>query len=247
MNDSDTNIIQSVIIANVATGEGANGGGVACSVSNGSRGCFLINNTIANNTSSSPGGQVFLGGYDSQVQVINNIIIDNSAQGALECDNSYSGIPSTITFNDVYNAAAGPTFMGVCASYVGSNGNISADPLFFDPANQNFHLKFSSPAIDHGSDAAPDLPTTDFDGDPRIQNGTVDMGAYEYFPAAATVAPSGRAFGNQAFGTTSSSQTVTVTNTGTNALLLDIAFRVSSRKRTTAERPLPPEQTAPST
>lgn len=51
----------------------------------------------------------------------------------------------------------------------------------------------------------------------------VDMGAYEFFPATATVSPTILSFPDQAFGSTSSSQPVTVTNTGSSTLLLDIS------------------------
>ncbi|MEW6007275.1 MAG: choice-of-anchor Q domain-containing protein [bacterium] len=55
---------------------------------------------------------------------------------------------------------------------------MSADPLFVSPTD--FHLQPTSPCIDAGSNTAPALPPTDKDGNPRIVNGIVDMGAYEY-------------------------------------------------------------------
>jgi hypothetical protein len=64
-------------------------------------------------------------------------------------------------------------------------GNIvvlETDPLFVSTAGRDFHLKASSPCIDAGNNSADDLPTTDIDGDVRIINGTVDMGADEYSP-----------------------------------------------------------------
>ncbi|MCL1920588.1 MAG: right-handed parallel beta-helix repeat-containing protein, partial [Kiritimatiellaeota bacterium] len=60
-------------------------------------------------------------------------------------------------------------------------GNIAADPLFADAANGDFHLQEGSPCINKGYNAyAPG--DSDLDGNPRIYNGTVDMGAYEYMP-----------------------------------------------------------------
>jgi hypothetical protein len=54
------------------------------------------------------------------------------------------------------------------------------DPLFIDEQNENFQLTLSSPCINTGSNQAPFLPSKDMDGNPRICNGIVDMGAYEF-------------------------------------------------------------------
>ncbi len=44
---------------------------------------------------------------------------------------------------------------------------------------RDYHLTSGSPCVNAGDDSAPGLPPSDFDGLPRIQNGRVDMGAYE--------------------------------------------------------------------
>jgi hypothetical protein len=44
----------------------------------------------------------------------------------------------------------------------------------------DFQLQPGSPCIDAGSDNVPGLPATDFDGNPRVVGGSVDMGAFEY-------------------------------------------------------------------
>jgi hypothetical protein len=59
-------------------------------------------------------------------------------------------------------------------------GNISLDPLFVDAPNDDYHLTAGSPVIDAGDNNAPELPNTDKDGNYRIMNCMVDMGAYEY-------------------------------------------------------------------
>ena len=73
-------------------------------------------------------------------------------------------------------------------SFGGGNNN-SNDPLFVDPngadnipgtEDDNLRLSAGSSSIDSGDNSAvPSGLTTDLDGNPRIENGTVDMGAYE--------------------------------------------------------------------
>jgi hypothetical protein len=77
-------------------------------------------------------------------------------------------------------------------------------------------------AVDRGLNNAAGVPDTDFFGTPRPHNNgnPVDIGAVEVArpPTAATVSPGALDFGNWATGTTSPTQNLTVTNTGTNAL-----------------------------
>ena len=73
---------------------------------------------------------------------------------------------------------------------VGTDGgnNIDADPLFVQngdastvpPTAGDLHLQSGSPAVNAGlNSAVPNTVSTDLDGNPRIQDTTVDMGAYE--------------------------------------------------------------------
>ena len=57
-------------------------------------------------------------------------------------------------------------------------GNIADEPLFVDLINSDFHLQSNSPCINMGNNAYV-TSNTDFDGNPRIFDGTVDIGAYE--------------------------------------------------------------------
>jgi len=59
------------------------------------------------------------------------------------------------------------------------NGNITNAPLFVDAAKGDFRLQSNSPCINWGNNSAVSN-TTDLDGNPRIVEDVVDMGAYEY-------------------------------------------------------------------
>lgn len=76
------------------------------------------------------------------------------------------------------------------ALYNGNGGNLNCgnglvfnqDPMFVSPpagGAGNFHLQTGSPAIDDGDNSAVDV-SIDLDNLPRIFNGTVDMGVYEF-------------------------------------------------------------------
>jgi hypothetical protein len=56
---------------------------------------------------------------------------------------------------------------------------IDADPMFVDSANDDYHLTWDSPCRNTGDNTAV-TELYDFEGDPRIADGTVDMGADEF-------------------------------------------------------------------
>ncbi|MHC4501297.1 MAG: choice-of-anchor Q domain-containing protein, partial [Planctomycetota bacterium] len=91
------------------------------------------------------------------------------------------------TPDEISNSSASPivTHSDVEGGYTGTD-NINEDPNFADALGGDFHLLLSSPCIDTGTNSAPGLPTTDFEGDIRIANGIVDMGADEYIGEPAT-------------------------------------------------------------
>ena len=110
----------------------------------------------------------------------NNLIVQNGI--GLEVVFSVSSFDATWTNNLVFGNMV--DFSGV-SDLTGSDGNLMADPRFVDSANNNFHLLSGSPAIDAGTVTGLTLPSSDFDGQPRLQDGngddlaTVDIGALE--------------------------------------------------------------------
>ena len=85
--------------------------------------------------------------------------------------NTYSvdGSVNNHTGNGIYYSCMTPLWPG--------EGNIDADPRFV--ATNDLHLAWDSPCINTGRNAYA-AGLTDFEGNPRIESGTVDMGAYEY-------------------------------------------------------------------
>ena len=70
----------------------------------------------------------------------------------------------------------------------GIDGNVTADPLFQNVSQNNYHLRPASPCLDSGTNAAWMAGASDLDGNLRIFHFTVDMGAFEYdFPSGTVI------------------------------------------------------------
>jgi Right handed beta helix region/Bacterial Ig domain/Domain of unknown function (DUF5123) len=181
VNNSSPLIVQNLITGNQAS----NGGGIFWLVPGGVRGPILVNNTIADNDVTTNGSGIFADGVDSQVELTNNIIVAKPGQTALYCGPFDGHIDPIIRFNNIFSAS-GMAYGGSCADSTGTDGNISADPLFTNPTQGDYHLQQGSPSIDAGDNLTPNLPDKDLDGDPRILDGNgdgnpiVDMGVDEF-------------------------------------------------------------------
>ena len=147
---------------------------------------FFTNNTICYNSANEWSGGIYLESADESdvVNIYNNIIFNNSAiEGAdlyLTNDRNNNYIPATVNlFNNNFNQSAAGTYIQIPFSIDPSNLK-NEDPLFVDPVNGDFHLTKESPCRDAGDNDAPELPDTDIDGELRILDGFVDIGADEY-------------------------------------------------------------------
>jgi hypothetical protein len=114
---------------------------------------------------------------DAEVaNLYNNIAWGNTGSDiSVFDDGNLNGVSSLVNFfnNDFSIGGVAP------GNNLNEGGNIDAEPLFADAANDDVHLLPGSPAINAGLNSAPGLPAMDFEGDDRILGGTVDMGADE--------------------------------------------------------------------
>jgi hypothetical protein len=136
------------------------------------------------------GGTAGIGiGESSTAVITNNTIVNNMHHGI--ATNTYgvgSVLGSAIIKNNIL-WGNNDDLVNLTATYSNiedgdsGEGNISADLLFVDPTNNDYHLQITSPCIDTGiNDGAPDF---DFELDSRPVDGngdgiaTVDIGADE--------------------------------------------------------------------
>lgn len=165
-------IWNNVIIGNYAS----NGGGMAI---NNWADCSIANNLIFGNTATSGGGFSIVS--NSKAVIANTIFWNNSAPTGKEIHvNGMFGIVNlTISYSDVQGAKSSVKTSGY-HKFTWGAGMINADPLFADQANNDFHLTHPSPCKDAGDNAAI-LGLYDYENDPRIAQGTVDMGVDEFY------------------------------------------------------------------
>ena len=132
----------------------------------GAYGSVLVNCTVVSN--STPSGSGAGGG-----------IYGGSASNSIVYYNLSSKVP---------DFPANMTMNYCCTPVIATNGlgNITNEPAFMNLAGGDFHLQSNSPCINAGNNAYVTV-TNDFDGNPRIVGGTVDMGAYEYQTPASVI------------------------------------------------------------
>lgn len=167
-------------------------------------GSVIRNNIIRANTASSTSTPAYGGGlHVSGALVVNNVIAFNSASSSKQVAQG-GGIHAsgaTLIHNTVYGNQAATAGGGIFAAtattvvncIVAANqggdlsGSVTAttchtgEPFCVDWVNGDVHLRYDSPCRDKGTRVA-GLPTTDFEGDPRIHGSAPDIGADEFHP-----------------------------------------------------------------
>ena len=160
--DNDSGPARAVNISNIA-GDG---------------GATLTNNTFSGNASShATAGDILVTSFGTVgVHLYNNIFWGPAGADVVNVS-ALAGVPVEIHNNDIDLAAL---TVSADAVYVEDNvTNLNIDPLFVDQAGGDLHIAWNSPVKDQGDNAAPSIGTVDIDGDARVLNGTVDMGADE--------------------------------------------------------------------
>ena len=172
--------VNNCIISENYVGSFAYGGG-ACFYSGG-----VINNSIIKgNTSVFGGGLAILGNGT----INNSIIIENMAGaigGGVYCNSGKGIVFNSILWNNIGNnlfSSNSINHYNCIEKWTNLvNGIITNNPEFKNMAAGDFRLEEFSPCRNAGTNMSWMWSATDFDGNPRITGGIVDMGAYEYIP-----------------------------------------------------------------
>jgi predicted outer membrane repeat protein len=153
----------------------------------------LTNNTFTLNEAENDGGGIAIALSEQSSSVppptlrfaldfYNNITFNNfSVGGADDIDIKSSGFPNVLfsmnRFNNDFSSLVIDCSVN-CSSDINKGNNINEDPLFVDAEAGDVSLRPDSPCIDTGDPDAPDVPTADIFGNPRVP--PPDMGAVEF-------------------------------------------------------------------
>ena len=149
--------------------ESARGGGV---FNGGGR---VVNCTVVKNKATGDGGGIYNdGGF-----VTNSVFWSNRSRYFYDSN----GVP-----NDVDGTTTNAIFYSCASNLVaGVQSNVTAYPKFKNVEQDNFRLDFGSPCVNSGYTFDWMETAKDLDGQPRIRQRVVEMGAYELAPALGTV------------------------------------------------------------
>lgn len=149
----------------------------------------IMNNTLYKNDTLNRGnGQLYVQ-YDTRNNVIQNNIMVAGASNVLIYNEYTKNSGNIIDYNlyDAPDGSAEATWIWKNKEYTGfpdyrkRSGNdahsLFANPVFVNPAKQNFHLQQSSPAIDQGVADLSLINTLDIDGEIRKKGAKLNMGA----------------------------------------------------------------------
>lgn len=172
----------------------------------------IFHSTIADNNATSGGGGIYPLQNDCDVTIDNSIIYNNK-YGVQESNIEYKNpvnIDTKIDYSLVENYSS-------ILGYIGNN-NLNTNPLFSNPATNDYTLQAISPAINQGDTSLLSNDSYDIDNDGvynekwpidltgirRVYGSNIDMGAYEEYCSISSnlsdtacdiyIAPSGASF-----------------------------------------------------
>ncbi|MBP7830652.1 MAG: right-handed parallel beta-helix repeat-containing protein [Kiritimatiellae bacterium] len=161
--------VRNLLVANNTAGEG---GGLYLDGSSPQ----LDNLTIAANVAPAGYGGGISVSYSSH-PVLRNCILWNNTEEQITFNPDWYSMDITISYSDIEGGQAGIVTYGK-GPVNWLTGNVDTNPLFV-PAG-TYALQEASPCIDLGENLGWMSTATDLIGNPRIVNGLVDMGAFEY-------------------------------------------------------------------
>ena len=132
---------------------------------------------------------VYLNGAIDQAQIRNNTICNNNTHGIYLESGTEPDVVNCIVYGNAAQIGAGSgeplgTVSYSCIEgepYPGQ-GNITSDPLFLDEGARDYHITENSECVDAGKPGSTEGGETDIDGNPRVMDDEVDIGADEDYP-----------------------------------------------------------------
>ncbi len=163
------------------------GGGVCAGPAVLIHGCL-----IAGNSASGSGGGVY-GGKIENCTIANNRAVSGEGGGTWNSAVSESIVYGNQAAKATTHDYSGGSFRRTCATPLpAGEGNLDGDPCFVSPTNNDFRLQPASSCVNRILvEAAGPQDARDLDGNPRVYQEVMDLGAIEYWPVVPVLRPAG--------------------------------------------------------
>ena len=165
--------------------------------------CYISGNTFLKNSTTDSWGSELVLQYCNQISVYNNIIYGlyqpmiTEALGVTNNEFGYNAFYNSTGMSPIISKQTASGWTSVTFQQFKNNNNdqssFFADPLLVnaDISTIDVHLSTSSPCIDGGSPSYIPIPgEIDLDGEARIHNGRLDIGADEFGSSTPSSLPS---------------------------------------------------------
>ena len=169
-------VVEGCLVCANYSSSGGSGGGIYCRNGGLVRNCTIAGNWVTDyNFNFGQGGGICC---KDTATVVNTVIVSNHANYGVG--------------DNWFNTGTGVTY-SFCVSVpeLAGDSNSTNDPHFVDFSSQDFHLKADSPCVDAGTNCDWMATAKDIDGQVRIFNQQVDIGADEAVIEASCIGNSG--------------------------------------------------------